>query len=132
MRDILVSLACLCAVLSVSAAEIGSGPEKRLIEIGWDCPTPAFIHKHIDQMQERPFDGVVFRLQGKDRLLGPKETHLPALHTAKGPIDLQAGSRVLLPTAFEESDFAEEYRLLSEIDWGRFTCFVSSGIQRQD
>jgi hypothetical protein len=34
--------------------------EKKLIEFGWDYPRSSFIKNHIDQMQETPFDGMIF------------------------------------------------------------------------
>jgi len=101
--------------------ENAKAPSKRLIEFGWDCPTPAFLHKYINLMQERPFDGLVFRLRGKDRIVDPERSGLPALTTEAGVIDLQGGSRALIPIPFHETDFEEEYRLLSELEWGRFT-----------
>ena len=35
---------------------------KKLIGLGWDSPTPGFVHANIAQMEQRPFDGVVMRL----------------------------------------------------------------------
>ncbi|MCX5711285.1 MAG: hypothetical protein NT060_04990 [Candidatus Omnitrophica bacterium] len=37
---------------------------KKLIEYGWDVPYPDFIEKNIRRMEEKPFDGIVFRLRG--------------------------------------------------------------------
>jgi hypothetical protein len=37
-------------------------PAKKLIEFGWDEPDTAFMRRHIDQMEQAPFDGVVFRV----------------------------------------------------------------------
>ena len=34
---------------------------KKLIEFGWDEPDTAFLRRHIEQMEQTPFDGVVFR-----------------------------------------------------------------------
>jgi len=34
---------------------------KKLIECGWDEPDTAFLRRHIEQMEQTPFDGVVFR-----------------------------------------------------------------------
>ena len=40
---------------------------KKLIEYGWDAPTPDFFRKHIKQMERRPFDGVIVKLNaGKE------------------------------------------------------------------
>jgi hypothetical protein len=35
---------------------------KKLIEYGWDVPTPNFFRQHIKQMEQRPFDGVIVKL----------------------------------------------------------------------
>ena len=35
--------------------------KKKIIEFGWDIPSPAFVRDHIREMEARPFDGVVFR-----------------------------------------------------------------------
>jgi hypothetical protein len=37
-------------------------PAKKLIEFGWDEPDTAFLHQHIAQMEQMPFDGVVFHV----------------------------------------------------------------------
>ena len=37
---------------------------KTLIEFGWDEPDTAFLRRHIRQMEQAPFDGVVFRATG--------------------------------------------------------------------
>lgn len=33
--------------------------DKKLIEFGWDIPTPQYVREHAEAMQQRPFDGVV-------------------------------------------------------------------------
>jgi hypothetical protein len=35
-------------------------PAKKLIEFGWDQPSAAFMHEHIGDMEESPFDGCVY------------------------------------------------------------------------
>jgi hypothetical protein len=37
---------------------------KKLIEFGWDVPAPAFVKQNIQQMEKRPFDGIVVSLKG--------------------------------------------------------------------
>ena len=71
------------------------GLEKKLIEYGWDVPDPGFIREHIREMEQRPFDGLIFRLKG--------------------------GSNVLTPAAWNESVFAEDYDNLANIAWEKFT-----------
>jgi len=36
------------------------GPEKKIIEWGWDQPDPAYMRANIAQMEKAPFDGVIF------------------------------------------------------------------------
>ena len=37
-----------------------AGPEKKIIEFGWDYPDVSFLKTHIVDMEKKPFDGVVF------------------------------------------------------------------------
>ncbi|WP_225225806.1 hypothetical protein [Komarekiella delphini-convector] len=40
---------------------------KKLLEYGWDVPTPDFFRQHIKQMEQHPFDGVIVKLNvGKE------------------------------------------------------------------
>lgn len=94
------------AVMLISAGVAAQAPqtvpllEKKLIEYGWDVPTPEFIRAHIQEMEKRPFNGLIFRLKG--------------------------GTNVLEPAAWEESRFAEDYDHLANISWSTFTDnFVS-------
>lgn len=32
---------------------------KKIIEFGWDAPTPGFVRSHLADMEKRPFDGLV-------------------------------------------------------------------------
>ena len=34
---------------------------KKLIEYGWDCPTPFYVRQHVETMEQRPFDGIVIQ-----------------------------------------------------------------------
>jgi hypothetical protein len=53
----------LCAVsLSLGGAPGAQG--KKLIEYGWDVPTPAQMRDELAAMEKRPFDGLIFRLNG--------------------------------------------------------------------
>lgn len=65
-------LLCRAAILTLciilfSMACVNAQPvemSKKLIEIGWDTPTPDFVKQNIQQMEKRPFDGIVMRLNG--------------------------------------------------------------------
>jgi hypothetical protein len=49
-------------VLLAALLAVGCRRPRHLIEFGWDEPDPAFIRRHIAQMQRTPFDGCVFHL----------------------------------------------------------------------
>ena len=59
---------CLIAAISVFLAPLSSAPTDvrvpavKLIEYGWDSPSPEFVRTHIGEMERRPFDGVIVRL----------------------------------------------------------------------
>jgi len=68
---------------------------KRLIEYGWDVPTTEQVRKNIGKMEQRPFDGIVFRLEG--------------------------GGNVLVPEPWDETRFKKDYENAERIKWNRFT-----------
>ncbi|MCC6894496.1 MAG: hypothetical protein IT321_16880 [Anaerolineae bacterium] len=81
------------AAISVTAP---TQTDKKLIEYGWDVPTVSFIREHIEAMQQRPFDGVAYKLTGDD------------VHPS---------------SAFDSRPWTEaELQLdtLAQIEWGRF------------
>ena len=100
MRRIMVTLfgvvGCLM-MFGANAAETGnvSSSEKKLIEYGWDVPTPDFIVSHIREMEQRPFDGLIFRLQG--------------------------GNNVFDPVSGDEARYQKDYEALPKIEWKTFT-----------
>jgi hypothetical protein len=53
----------LTALASSRAAE-RPAPDKKLIEYGWDVPTPQQMRDDLAAMEKRPFDGLIFRLGG--------------------------------------------------------------------
>src|SRR5438105_8671968 len=66
-RRILASSIVMGMVLAASgpAGEAPLGLRgKKLIEYGWDVPTPAQMRDEISAMEKRPFDGLIFRLSG--------------------------------------------------------------------
>jgi hypothetical protein len=98
-RIVLLSLVvsgCLCQT-GRSEEQSGGLPAlpKKLIEYGWDVPTPAFIRGHVREMEKRPFDGLIFKLR--------------------------AGGKVLEPKAQEEAAFEGDYDDLRNVDWEKFT-----------
>jgi len=69
--------------------------QKKLIEYGWDVPTPAQMREMLPAMEKRPFDGIIFRLSG-----GHNAFEVQPLDPAK---------------------FAEDERILKELKFQRFT-----------
>jgi hypothetical protein len=69
--------------------------DKKLIEYGWDVPAPDFILAHVREMEQRPFDGLIFRLQG--------------------------GNNALESAPWDEARFAADYDNLAKIQWEKFT-----------
>lgn len=84
------------AFVSASAAESGSLAPK-LIEYGWDVPTPAQMQAQLTAMEERPFDGVIFRLEG--------------------------GHNAFVVQRLEPSKFVDDERILGDL---RFTRFLNN------
>lgn len=68
---------------------------KKLIEYGWDVPTPDFIRANIGDMEKLPFDGLIFRLK--------------------------AGDNVLDPAPYDEAKYAEDFDNAANIAWQKFT-----------
>ena len=61
MKSIIVIGALLCVVGALPAAS-QQLPRKKLIEYGWDVPYPEFVKQHIREMEQKPFDGIIFRV----------------------------------------------------------------------
>jgi hypothetical protein len=65
---ILFLLISLCLLFSFSACAQQTTPEqnaagKKLLEWGFDSPTPEYLRDNLSIMQGQPFDGIVFRLR---------------------------------------------------------------------
>jgi hypothetical protein len=59
-----IKLLALLALGLLASAAMAQVPlaEKKLIEYGWDVPTPAQMRDMLAGMETRPFDGLIFRL----------------------------------------------------------------------
>lgn len=77
------SLALLALASAPSLA--AQTPTKKLIEFGWDRPSPAYMAANVTRMDSRPFDGVVlqfstgprvFRLTPVDTVALDRDAHL--------------------------------------------------------
>ncbi len=94
-RIIELMLVCIVVTLNIHAQESSGTSGKKIVEYGWDVPTPAFIAEHIRDMEKRPFDGLLFRLK--------------------------ANGMVLEPTPINEADLAEDLEAVDKIRWEKFT-----------
>jgi hypothetical protein len=61
---------------------------KKLIEYGWDAPTPDFFRQQIKAMEKRPFDGVIVKLNAGKEVF--KKTAYPDTAFAQDRQDLAA------------------------------------------
>jgi hypothetical protein len=96
-RLAVAALAVLLASQAVFAGDSRLPARKKLLEYGWDVPTPEYIRANIRRMEQKPFDGVILR--------------------PKGP---QAGN-IFSGGRWKESDYAADFEDLRAIKWGRFT-----------
>ena len=100
MRWICIVLLGMGVVLSgmgVQADDTPRLPEsgKKLIEYGWDVPVPEYIEGHIREMEQRPFDGIIFKLQG--------------------------GNNVFDPVVWDKARYQRDFEALPLIQWQKFT-----------
>src|SRR5512135_2658245 len=79
--------------LFVDAASFGP-TGKKLIEYGWDVPTPAQMRDELVAMEKRPFDGLIFRLGG--------------------------GHNAFVTKPLEPAKFADDERILRGLEFTRF------------
>ncbi len=92
---VLVSISAVLAQPLAKSNEVTLPLGKKLIQYGWDVPTTEQVRRNIGRMERRPFDGVVFRLEG--------------------------GGNVLEPEEWAQERFEKDYRNAQRIRWGRFT-----------
>jgi hypothetical protein len=95
---ILSAVAAVLVGLAPAVSMAGSlpGPTgKKLIEYGWDVPTPAQMQAGLAAMEKRPFDGLIFRLN--------------------------AGHNAFVTNLLEAPKFVEDERVLRELHFTRFT-----------
>jgi hypothetical protein len=73
-----------------------TGGDKKLIEFGWDTPSPQALHDHVTEWQGRPFDGVIFSLSDNAGMI----------------FNIQAA---------DSAKIRPQIALLNSLHWGRFT-----------
>ena len=87
-------LGALLALPAVAAKAQTLPHGKKLIEYGWDVPTPAQMRDELAAMEKRPFDGLIFRLG--------------------------AGHNAFVTNTLEAAKFAEDERILAALPFTRF------------
>lgn len=90
-------LCCLLVItLAAGATAVSAQPmAKKLIEYGWDVPQPAYIEANIARMEQRPFDGLIFRLREVSSVFAQRE--------------------------YDKDHYAAEVASGASIKWGQFT-----------
>ncbi len=81
--------------MAVTTPRAAERLEKKLIEYGWDVPTPAQMRDELTMMEQRPFDGLIFRLEG--------------------------GHNAFVVQPLEPDKFAQDARILRDLPFRRFT-----------
>ncbi|HLX65158.1 MAG TPA: hypothetical protein VKX17_28070 [Planctomycetota bacterium] len=74
-RPVMAALAViLLAPLAALTAQTSAPerPVKKLVEYGWDVPYPDQVRKDIRSMEQKPFDGVIFRLREWNHAFDPR------------------------------------------------------------
>lgn len=62
-QTLLVLLMAMHIFMKIAEAQmIHALPHKKIIEFGWDMPSPTMLRDNIRAMEKRPFDGVTIRL----------------------------------------------------------------------
>ncbi|HEY3857253.1 MAG TPA: hypothetical protein VGO67_22955 [Verrucomicrobiae bacterium] len=82
-------------MVGVSRDADGAPPAKKLIEYGWDVPTPAQMETNLAAMEKRPFDGIIFQFAG--------------------------GFNAFSTNLLDPAKFAEDTRILHRLKFTRFT-----------
>ncbi|UCH36160.1 MAG: hypothetical protein JSV65_07355 [Armatimonadota bacterium] len=92
---VLAALATCALLYAAPACTEGDAVPKKLIQYGWGIPTPGDICGNIREMEQRPFDGLIFTVPGM--------------------------GRVFMLAEWDEEQVESELKLLREIEWRKFT-----------
>jgi len=87
--------ACALALLLTATVALAAPPQKKLLEYGWDVPYPDYVKDNIKAMEEKPFDGLVFRIRDYNHLFDTRP--------------------------WKQADLQPQIDLLKAIEWDRFT-----------
>ncbi|WP_309730090.1 hypothetical protein [Chamaesiphon sp. OTE_75_metabat_556] len=90
-------LLLLLLFLPITAVET-QAKSKKLIEYGWDAPPPNFFRQQIREMEQRPFDGVILKLNAGKEVF--KKTAYPTSAFTQDRRDLAATTSTKLTDNF--------------------------------
>lgn len=96
-------------------------PAKKLIEFGWDEPDPAFMRRHLAELERTPFDGCVYHVVTTPAAGGKRENFTWAVwgRRAIPPEALAAAREELAATPFRRfsSNFLRFNTTPADLDW---------------
>ena len=85
-------------------------PKKKLLQYGYGVPRPEFLRDHIDRMELRPFDGVIFRLKTYGNIFDTKP--------------------------WDRAELEKQTKILAQVRWKKFTdnflCLYAASRQGMD
>ena len=99
----LVLIGLLCFAGHSAAEDDVPVAGRKLVEYGWDVPNSDFVAGHIGEMEQRPFDGVLFRLQGGQNVLEPVAWPGMWAATSFAKVVLPTCRAPMMPTAGKSS-----------------------------
>ncbi len=65
---VIFSVLFICVALSPEVSVGQPRPRKKVVEYGWDVPYPDFVEQNVQEMEKRPFEGIIFRTKGFDHV----------------------------------------------------------------
>jgi hypothetical protein len=112
----ILAITFLAIYLPIKAVET-QATAKKLIEYGWNAPTPDFVRKHIKEMEQRPFDGVMLKLNAGKEVF--HKTPYPETAFAQDRRDLAATKSTKLTDNFVVmwSGMDKEWDWFNNDDW---------------
>jgi len=92
---VIFSAVLVCVVFSPEQSVGQPRPRKKVVEYGWDVPYPDFVEQNIQEMEKRPFEGIIFRTKGFDHVFDT--------------------------SAWKKEEMQPQFDTLAQIKWQKFT-----------
>lgn len=90
---------------------------KKLIQYGWDAPTPHFFREHIKQMEQRPFDGVIVKLNVGQKVFNKKPYPDTAFTQDRKDLIATNSSKLTNNFVIIWSEIEEGWDWFNDADW---------------